>query len=52
MRLESIKKALIWQKRYLMSYLMTHREHCLIQALPHTKIESKRLKLTPINRFR
>nr|CAH7720562.1 unnamed protein product [Callosobruchus chinensis] len=30
LKLESTKKALIWQKRYLTEYLLSHRKHCLL----------------------
>ncbi|CAH1116029.1 unnamed protein product [Phaedon cochleariae] len=35
LKLESTKKALIWQKRYLVEHLQFHHKHCLKQALPN-----------------
>ncbi|XP_050311521.1 centrosomal protein of 290 kDa-like isoform X2 [Anthonomus grandis grandis] len=34
LKLESVKKALVWQKRYLVDFLQSHQRHCLIEVLP------------------
>lgn len=54
LKLESTKKALIWQKRYLMDYLQAHQYHCLIEALPHTVANSNKFRpqRLPRERFR
>ncbi|KAJ8981751.1 hypothetical protein NQ317_004931 [Molorchus minor] len=54
LKLESIKKALIWQKRYLLDYLQGHQRHCLIEALPHTMPyrNDSQMEKTPKEKFR
>ncbi|KAJ8915115.1 hypothetical protein NQ315_000367, partial [Exocentrus adspersus] len=47
LRLESIKKALIWQKRYLLDYLKGHQHHCLVEALPHAPVYRNKSKPRP-----
>ncbi|KAJ8933981.1 hypothetical protein NQ314_013661 [Rhamnusium bicolor] len=54
LKLESTKKALIWQKRYLLDYLRGHQHHCVIEALPEA-IQYRgnlKIKLLPRVRFR
>lgn len=54
LKLESMKKALIWQKRYLMDYLQAHQRHCLIEGLPHAVLcrNNVGLRRQPRERFR
>ncbi|XP_018561840.1 centromere-associated protein E isoform X3 [Anoplophora glabripennis] len=54
LRLESTKKALIWQKRYLLDYLQGHQRHCLVEALPHLTVYRNKFKhqRLPRERFR
>ncbi|KAL1497445.1 hypothetical protein ABEB36_008419 [Hypothenemus hampei] len=54
LKLESVKKALIWQKRYLIDYLESHKHHCLIEVLPNQPHENHclRRRHPPIQHFR
>ncbi|VEN34273.1 unnamed protein product [Callosobruchus maculatus] len=55
LKLESTKKALIWQKRYLTEYLLSHQKHCLLSN-DNGKVTVRRnefcKKLSPKQRFR
>nr|CAI5846451.1 unnamed protein product [Callosobruchus analis] len=55
LKLESTKKALIWQKRYLTEYLLSHQKHCLLST-DNGKVAARRnefcKKLSPKQRFR
>ncbi|XP_066145166.1 putative leucine-rich repeat-containing protein DDB_G0290503 isoform X1 [Euwallacea fornicatus] len=54
LKLESVKKALIWQKRYLGDFLESHRKHCLIEVFPNQPHDNHCLgrRHSPINHFR
>ncbi|XP_076270535.1 uncharacterized protein LOC143202700 isoform X3 [Rhynchophorus ferrugineus] len=54
LKLESIRKALIWQKRYLVDFLKSHQQHCLIEVLPNQPHENHclRNRHTPLEHFR
>ncbi|XP_048520137.1 A-kinase anchor protein 9 isoform X2 [Dendroctonus ponderosae] len=54
LKLESVKKALIWQKRYLVDFLQSHQRHCLIEVLPNQPHENYclRRRHSPIQHFR
>ncbi|XP_023019910.2 pericentrin-like protein isoform X2 [Leptinotarsa decemlineata] len=53
LKLESTKKALIWQKRYLMEHLQGHHQHCSRQASsnPFLKRQEVVIRRTPKKRF-
>ncbi|CAG9773309.1 unnamed protein product [Ceutorhynchus assimilis] len=54
MRLDSVKKILIWQKCYLIDYLRNHQRHCLTAVLPRQPHEDYclRRKRSPLQYFR
>ncbi|KAG5898704.1 hypothetical protein JTB14_030654 [Gonioctena quinquepunctata] len=54
LKLESTKKALVWQKRYLTEHLQGHHQQCLKQALPNSYSHRNefRLNYTLKQRFR
>ncbi|XP_030754420.1 A-kinase anchor protein 9-like isoform X3 [Sitophilus oryzae] len=54
LKLESVRKALIWQKRYLVDYLQSHQRHCLVAVLPNQPHENycMRHRHTPLEHFR
>ncbi|CAH1108481.1 unnamed protein product [Psylliodes chrysocephalus] len=54
LKLESVRKALIFQKRYLMQYLTSHQKECPISALPDPVVQRRqfRLEFTLKHRFR
>ncbi|CAH1963297.1 unnamed protein product [Acanthoscelides obtectus] len=55
LKLESTKKALIWQKRYLSDYMLSHQKHCLLSN-ENGKVAACRneffKRLSPKQRFR
>ncbi|CAG9862887.1 unnamed protein product [Phyllotreta striolata] len=54
LKLESIRKALVFQKSYLMGYLISHKRECSVSALPDPIVQRQqfRLEFTLKHRFR
>lgn len=54
MKLESVRKALIWQKRYLADYVQSHEKHCSVQVFHDDRDYRRNLgvNLKPKQHFR